>query len=701
MKDGVEIYENLGWDLKQSGSQLLAECPFCKKEKMYVDPDRGVFNCKKCGKSGNQTSVMGILFDQVYRKGLTTERKKHLADFRKMPLAMIEADKNLGYDPMMKKFVWLVKKNDGGPVTIRKVVFKTVGVKRKAIIMNTKGTNVGLLGLEELPKDKSVPIFLAEGEWDRMAMIYLLQELDMPGVVFAAPGAGTFKDTWSLFLKDRTVYVLYDNDDPGQDGAVTVFKRLKPYAKSLRFLFWDEDKPDGYDIHDLIKDNLKNLSVAYKYIIENTNHKEPKNKPESKAEAEKQSEEHEQDSLPPMSVEELHSTFHKWLHLQNCDLLDTVMGCLWSIYLPGSPLWMFIVAPPSGSKSETLMPASEWHRCFPISNVTARGLISGYQLQGGEDPSLFASLQGHPAAIIVKDMTPVLNGPETEREEIFGILRDAYDGAVQKVFGNGVRRVYEDLRFAFIAGVTPAIDGFDSVALGERFLKFRSDKELERADDTDRAMKAILNCGNETKMKEELREACVRTLIRKFDPDKVLVPDEKFARIISRLAAFCAKMRAVAPSDKFSDIQSMSPLRESPTRLAVQFTKLAQGLALHFEADDLCDSRVLRLVKRVAVHTPDIVTMRVVQAMYELNHATMADLGMIREKIPSLSTSTISYVTTKLARTKAVDVHKRDDTRGYRLSDETYKTIKDLGLFDNLPKNDPLHRGKRFIIGAK
>ncbi len=665
---------------------------------MYVDPERGVFSCRVCSKKGNPSTVMEMMFDFVYKKALTEEKQKFIADFRKLPLAAVKLDKCLGYDPLNKRYVWLVRNTEGKAVTIRRAVFKEINGKKKAVIMNLKNTEVGLLGMENLPKDKSVPIFLVEGEWDRMATLYLLQEIGQAGCVLAAPGAGTFKEPWAQTLKDRKFYNLYDNDQAGQDGAVIVYKRLKSYAKEQKFLWWDGERPDGYDMHDLVRDNLDDLDVAFEFMMENTGHKEPKNKPETKKEGEKKDEEHEQEALEPITVPALHKAFHKWLHLENCDLLDTVMGALWTVYLPGSPLWMFIVAPPSGSKSETLMPASDWHRCYPISNVTSRGLISGYQLQGGEDPSLFASLQGRPSAIIVKDMTPVLNGPENEREEIFGILRDAYDGAVQKVFGNGVRRVYEDLRFAFIAGVTPAIDGFDSVAMGERFLKFRSDKELERSDDMERARRAIMNCGNETAMKEELREACVRVLIRKFDPGAVPLPTEKFAGIISRLAAFCAKMRAVAPSDKFSDIQSMSPLRESPSRLAVQFTKLAQGLCLHFETDDLCDRRVLRLVKRVAIHTPDIITMRCVQAMYELNHASMADMAMIREKVPSLSTSTISFITTRLARTKAVDVHKRDDTRGFRLSDETFNTIKDLGLFDNLPKNDPLHRGKRFIL---
>ena len=319
-------------------------------------------------------------------------------------------------------------------------------------------------------------------------------------------------------------------------------------------------------------------------------------------------------------------------------------------------------------------------------------------MQGGEDPSLFASLQGKSAAVVIKDITPILSGPQVEREEVFGILRDAYDGSVQKPFGNGVRRVYKDLKFNIVAGVTPAIDAFDSVALGERFLKFRSDKELERSDDLERSVRAIMNCGNEEQMKAELKDACIRCLVRKYDPDKVPKPDQVFAKNISRLAGFCAKLRAVAPSDKFSDIQSMSPLREAPTRLAIQFTKFAQGLALHYEAKSLNDPRVMRLVKRIAIHTPDIITVRVVQGMFDMHHATMSDINMLKEKVPSVSLQTILYVVTKLSRTKACEMIAKLDRKGYRLSDDTYHTIRDLDLFGDLPINDPLHRNPRFVI---
>lgn len=691
------IYETLGWELSEKGSQLFGVCPFCGKEKMYVDPDKLVYHCKVCSKKGNSSSVVGEMFDNVYRPALKTFHIRQLAEARGMPEDMFDSPL-LGYDPIGKHPVIVCRKPDGKAFGLRRVV----KVKGKMRWLNYEGFGLFPMGLDEIGNHKKV--YIDEGEWDWLACRRAIRMTKEDVVAIALPGASSFKKEWAEYFAGKDVICLYDNDKAGFEGAARAKKVLKPYTKSLQFLHWTENKGDGYDAHDLFKRRVSDPAIALKYISKNLKIEVPGSEPTAKTaiEAIAETAAHEQESVDPIPVEELHKTFHKWLHLQNCDLLDVTMGCLWTVFLPGSPLWMFIVAPPSGSKSETLMPASAWYRCHAISNVTSRGLISGYQLAGGEDPSLFATLNDRPSAIIIKDMTPVLTGNPVEREEIFGILRDAYDGSVQKVFGNGVRRVYEKLKFGVIAGVTPAVDAFDSVAMGERFLKFRADKELEREDDETKASRAIMNCGVETAMRDELKAACIASMVGKLPPENVAKPDAEFASTVSRLAGFCAKMRAVAPSDKFSDIQSMSPLREAPARLAVQFTKLAQGLSIHYGADNLNDEKVMRLVKRIAIHTPDIITMRVVQALYELRDVKTVNMLVLKSKLHNVSPPTISFVTTRLSRTKVIEIFEgADKMRAYRMTDSAVKVITDLQLFDNLPKNDPFYRGRRMVLKGK
>lgn len=695
MKSDETIFERLGWELEKRGSQLVGDCPFCGgHDKMYVDPKKTTYDCKVCDARGNAQSVGVSMFEKVMRPALNKLAVKKLADRRGVPTKLLLNDPCLGLG-LDGKLHFLVRNIDGKGIAFRRVAF----FKDRIKIRNWSGMEVGLLGAEEMKStSKEDPIYICEGEWDRASWRYTLKTLGLPGAVVAVPGAGVFKKEWSQWFHNRRVVVLYDNDKPGNDGCVRVAKMLKTCVRSMGFLHWPEGTAEGYDVDDAVKD--LGYERAYEFVTSSLANSPP-GSPEE-AVVDKDSRENEQEALEPATVEQLHTCFQRWLKLDNCDLLDVVMGVLWSVYLPGNPLWMFVVSPPSASKSETLVPTSAWHRCHAVSNLTSKSLVSGFQLQGGGDPSLLAELNGKRSAVIIKDLTPVLEGRDSERDEIFGILRDAYDGSAVKVFGNGVRREYNDVNFAMLAGVTPAIDAYGSVAMGERFLKFRADHELVRADDVERAYRAIMNCGKEQQMREELKDVCVRTLIRKFAAEKVPMPCEEFSRLVSGLAKICADMRAVSPSDSYSDRQETVPIAEAPPRLATQFTKLAQGLALHFEAKTLMDERIVRLLRRVAIHTPDIITVRVIQALYKEYELPSSSSKSIAQRIPGLTISTVQAALTKLARTRTCTVVRLVDGKiGFRLSEDMYHAIKRHGLFGNVPKNDPFYMKPGLIIRRK
>ncbi len=701
--EALQVFPQFGIELKEVGSQLLGDCPFCGKSKFYVHPEKTIYHCKVCDEKGNAASLAGSLFDKVYRKALTPAIVKKHALNRKLPVEAFLFDPNLGYDANEGKLVFKSTSFDGSFVALRTAHEMKGGYR----VMNQAGCQLALIGCQIAPK-KGEPLYICEGEWDRIALMWMLKTLKRPGVVWAVPGAGTWKAEWSVAIAHQDIIALYDHDDAGRKGAVRFDRMTKTQTKTKRFIHWDEDKEDGYDIRDLIVESIGEPGIAFDYIAVHLEKRTPgatQNQDEEKHEVQ----EHEQEKMEPISVQELHEVFQKWLCLENCDLLDITMGTMWSTYLPGNPLWLMVVSPPSASKSETLIPVSAYHRCYPLSTVTTKSLISGYQLQGNVDPSLFAAMENERAAIIVKDLTPLLQGNEAERDEVFGILRDAYDGSASKIFGNGVKREYQNLHFSIIAGVTPAIDAFDSVAMGERFLKFRADREIDRDDDVARAYKAITNCGDEKEMREDLRQACVRSLVRKIDPEDTPKPDEKFARIISELATVCARLRAVAPSDRFSDIQQMSPIMEAPPRLATQFTKLAQGLSIHFGTKNLLDPRILRLIRRVVIHTPDILTVRVVRGLYDLYDDENCNVNTLLGRVRGLSRDTIQSILTKLARTGTVEYGKTMVKTGtikpassfYRLGESVYDIIKRNDLFGKLPKNDPLYLKPRFTLKKK
>lgn len=369
-----EIYDTIGFDFKKEGGELVTDCPFCGKHKFYLNEKRSVYDCKVCGKSGNQHTILGAMCGEVYTEAVQAAHYGRLSAYRGIPEHSFRIDGNLGYDEGHSYLVWAVRKPDGKVQGLR--TWKDPGPGKKAAVRNLKGCKLGLLGAENLPVKPKDTVYLCEGEWDRHAWMYALDVLNEPGIVLAVPGANNFNGEWAEWLQGRDIVCLYDNDDAGRTGTAKVLKFLHSRASRLRFVHWDEKKKDGYDIHDLVRDNLEAPENALAYI-----NKHLSAKPTATDQAmtgvlktldDRQS---SQEGVDVVTVDELHATFHKWLLLDSTDLLDIIMGVCWSINLPGNPLWMFIVAPPSGSKSETIIPVSKWWKCAEVSNMTRKSVV--------------------------------------------------------------------------------------------------------------------------------------------------------------------------------------------------------------------------------------------------------------------------------------------------------------------------------------
>ncbi len=701
--DPLDIFEAVGWGpFKDSGSQKLCECPFCGKNKMYVDPKKTLFSCKVCGVEGNNVTVMDRMHTKIYRKGRDGSDFKKISEYRApLPSSAFALDPNLGYDPLLDRFTWLVRKPNGMPVSLRTWKFPKQKEKvkgewkyKKTAVHNLRGCNLGLLGAEALGDDarKEETVYICEGEWDRIAWMFLLDELDLPGIVLGLPGASNFSPAWTEYFKNRTVVALYDNDEPGKQGTIKCQSRLGPVVKSLQFLHWDAARKDGFDIDDLVKTNLKTLKAAWDYVQKNLKFDTTGVTTAQGVLRTATDRQKEQQDLEPISLEEMYRVFDKWLKTDNHDLLDVCMATAWTLFLPGNPLWMFAVAPPSGSKSEIIMPISAWHKVHALSSMTSKSLISGYMGPGGSDPSLLSALNGQRVVIAIKDLTPILQGRPDERDEIFGILRDAYDGSISRTFGNGIKRTYDDLHFTVLAGVTPAIDIANQTALGERFLKFRADRDTDRENDIERAIRAISNCGSEDKMRADLRDACIRCLSRPFEAGRVPVPSDSIGREIAVLAKLTASIRGVAPMEKGSGIQSMSPLIEAPTRLATQFVKFSQGLALHYGSNTLDDQRIRRLVRRVSLHTSGSVETKVAQVLYGWHTKTGMMHGELAEKIYGIGRETISHIVQKFVRTGVATTRRDGNASFAKLTQKTYDYMREVRFFDDLPKSDVYYR---------
>ena len=296
---------------------------------------------------------------------------------------------------------------------------------------------------------------------------------------------------------------------------------------------------------------------------------------------------------PRLGRDEVLATIQKHLAIPDVEAVDVIFATAIAIHLPGDPLWLYVVAPPGGSKTELLRGiASE--RVMTLSTLTPNTLISG--LKGDpEKVDLLPKLDGK--LLVIKDFTSILSKKPEDATAIFADLREAYDGYLEKSFGSGVGTKGYHSRFGIIAAVTPAIDMVRNVhsLLGERFLRvnIRSDEEkaIKRASEAE---------GTERAMRDEMTSVIGDYYARvpEWIDDSVVIEQRQLEQMRA-LAQVSATLRTSVQRDRRRSVL-YPPEPEIGTRLVKQLMRLAKALA-NWRERHLVTAEDYITVRRVAL----------------------------------------------------------------------------------------------------
>lgn len=605
----------------ESGDQLIGNCPFSHRDdKFYVNQKTWLWDSKTGGVSGNVAKFLQLTAHR-YRAALKPAMLEALAEDRKLPVEAFEPW-GIGWDG--KNYTIPVHDNQGAVVDIR--MYRPGGR-----VISTAGCQVGLLGAERLKYSTDFPVYVCEGEWDTVAVSYMLSQTKTKAWVVGVPGAGTFKDEWAPWLSGRTVHTLYDHDGPGEQGEQTITKKIKTRVQRITYVHWPGDMPSGFDARDWVVTHLNNQGVGksgmqialdrlhqlFRLVPKTSTPKEPTI---SEADA------HRNRLAPPPTtaptpdaapeadtpgvtrwtvaptLPDVMKVFKKWLHLQTTDGILIMLGCVVSQSMDGPPVWVFLVGPPGSAKTAILASLNRYDKIYSTSSLTVHALISGANFKGDSDPSLIPKLHGK--VMVVKDFTSIMSMRDAEKDEIFGILRDAFDGRCGKIFGNGVERHYES-RFTVLAAVTPRIYDLSSnhTSLGERFLKFSVGDNLVHASEEDIIAKAIGNINSEAAMNNEFQDVVTEFLTRTVRTDRVPIIPKQIEKKIIALAMWGARMRGSVTRDLYkNDIITSRPSAEIGSRLGIQLAKLAKALAMvHGRTEVTMED--FRLLKKMMLDT--------------------------------------------------------------------------------------------------
>jgi predicted transcriptional regulator len=311
-----------------------------------------------------------------------------------------------------------------------------------------------------------------------------------------------------------------------------------------------------------------------------------------------------------VTLDDARAEFRGWLHLPDTGALDVVLGTIAANRLEGDPVWLLLVGPPGGGKSEILNAAYGLEDTHPTGTLTEASLLSGTPRRETASDAKGGLLRviGDRGIIVCKDFGSVLSMNRDARAAVLGALREVYDGAWTRHVGtDGGRTLSWTGRVGLVGGCTPTIDRHHAVmgAMGERFTLYR----LRDVDPDVQAREALRHSGRERAMRAELGEA-VREVLSKLEKPRERTDGETDQLI--GLATLVVRARSAVERDGYTREIELVPGSEAPTRLVIVLDRLLSGL----DAIGCDRAEAFRVVTKAALDSIPALRLAVLDTLY-------------------------------------------------------------------------------------
>ena len=129
--------------------------------------------------------------------------------------------------------------------------------------------------------------------------------------------------------------------------------------------------------------------------------------------------------------------FDKWLKLKDKTPILAMLGTVAANLLPGEPVWLRIVGPPSSAKTELLNSLSKLPNMVHVASTSPAGLLSGTPKPQRHKTAKGGLLNqiGKFGFIVIKEFSSILSLRPDARGELLAALREIHDGAWTRVLG--------------------------------------------------------------------------------------------------------------------------------------------------------------------------------------------------------------------------------------------------------------------------
>lgn len=299
----------------------------------------------------------------------------------------------------------------------------------------------------------------------------------------------------------------------------------------------------------------------------------------------------------PKTLADVVSVVRRWLYVDDLGALYAVLGSVAGNLLESDPVWLLVIGPPSGGKTEIINAILGLPNVHAVATITEAGLLSGTPKReaAGGSGGLLRSI-GRFGLILCKDFTSILSLRPDARASVLAALREIYDGAwTRQVGSDGGRELAWTGKVGLVGGCTPIIDVHHAViaSMGDRFLFYR----LPETDRRKQVARSLQNAGSEALMRAEIAAVVHGLFAGIAVPERIEPLEEADANRLGALADLVSRARSHVERDRFSREIELIPASEMPARIAQALRRLLAGL----DAIGLEREEGWRVVGRVAI----------------------------------------------------------------------------------------------------
>ncbi len=263
----------------------------------------------------------------------------------------------------------------------------------------------------------------------------------------------------------------------------------------------------------------------------------------------------------------------KVLLLNDTGVVKMVVATIISNRMDLDPVWLLLIAPPSGGKTELIQAVSGLEFVFPISDLTVNTFASG-QKKVGKETSLLLKINN--GVMAFKDFTSILSKPNDARADIMKQLREIYDGEYVKRTGTGDDITWRG-KIGAIGGCTEVIYRYleQLSAMGDRFIMY----SINQPDRKEVSRRMMSNASNLPELRDHLRKcftAFINKILLKIYDGEITI-EESMREDLLEVADFATRARSAVMTDFKTGAVDFVPVAEMPTRMTGQLYTLASA----------------------------------------------------------------------------------------------------------------------------